>query len=121
MVDPVATPSDVRVEISTYLDDTEITPIIERVSRDIERDDDVVGLDGPDRKDLEAVLAARHIATTRDRAESSSSAGPASVEYEQSLIDELTARARRLGATDELLGLEATKPTATIDVPETRG
>lgn len=115
-----ATPSAVRVEIETYLPDSDITAIIDRVARDIDRDDGVFGLDQQDRQDLEAVLAAHHIATTIDRSESSAKSGRTSVTYEQSLIDELKARARRLGATDELLGIGATNRTASITVPKTR-
>lgn len=115
-----ATPEDVRLEIDTYLDDTKIQRLVDRVARDIDRDDDVGGLDPLDRQDLEAVLTAHHIATSHDRAESSSQSGRTSATYEQSMIDELKARARRLGATDELLGLGATKQRASITVPKTR-
>lgn len=117
---PDAGPEDVQIEIETYLDDTKIEKIISRVSRDIDRDDGIGGLDQQDRQDLEAVLAAHHIATTNDRAESDVQTGRTSVTYEESLVDELKARARRLGATDELLGIGATNRTASIGVPKTR-
>ena len=118
---PTAAPDDVRIEIETTLDDTMIEKIIARVSRDIDRDDGIGGLDEQDRQDLEAVLAAHHIATTTsDRAESDVQTGRTSVTYEESLVDELKARARRLGATDELLGIGATNRTASIGVPKTR-
>lgn len=115
-----ASSSDVRVEIETYLEGDAIESVIDRISRDIDRDSSVDVTDPQDRQDLEAVLAAHHIATTRDRAESSAQSGRTSATYEESLVDELKARARRLGATDELLGIGATKPTASIDVPQTR-
>jgi hypothetical protein len=117
---PEAEPSDVRIEIETYLDDPDIEKVISRISRDIDRDEQVTVENTQDRQDLEAVLAAHHIATTRDRAESQSQTGRTSVTYEDSLIDELKSRAKRLGATDELLGIGASKPTASISVPSTK-
>lgn len=117
---PQATAADVRLEIDTHLDDDMVEKVIARKARDIDRDSGVPSLDDQDRADLEALLAAIHIATRLDRAESSSSAGPASVDYEESMIEELRADARRLGATDELLGIGATDKTATIDVPSLR-
>lgn len=118
---PDASPSDVRVEIDTYLDDTDITPIIKRVARDISREmDDPPETGSDDRQDLEAVLAAIHIATTRDRAESKVSSGRTSASYEQSVIDELRARASRLGAPDSLIGLTGTRRTATISSPDSK-
>lgn len=116
----LATPTDVRLEIDTKLSNDTIEAVIERKARDIDRDDGVSGLDDEDRQDLEAVLAAIHIATKLDRATSQQSVGDASARYEESLIDELRADARRLGATDELLGIGATDKTATISVPSTR-
>lgn len=119
---PTASPADVRVEIETRLDDTEITAVLERVERDLERELDTPPTDGSDdRKDLEAVLAAHHIATSLDRAESKASSGRTSVTYEQSVVDELKARAKRLGATDALLGIGGSKPSAGISVPDARG
>ncbi|WP_435552757.1 hypothetical protein [Natrinema sp. CGMCC1.2065] len=115
-----ATPTDVRLEIDTKLGDEKIQKVIERKARDIDRDDNVGGLDEPDRRDLEAVLAALHIATKLDRAASSQQVGNAQKSYEESSVDELRADARRLGATDELLGIGATNKTASISVPDTR-
>ena len=117
---PEATPTDVRLEIDTHLENEKIEKVIERKSRDIDRADGVPALDEQDRTDLEALLAALHIATRLDRAEASAGAGPASVDYEESMIEELRSDARRLGATDELLGIGATDKTATIGVPSTR-
>jgi hypothetical protein len=116
---PEASPEDVRLEIDTHLDDPKIEKLIGRKARDIERDPNVGGLDDPDRRDLEAVLTAIHIATRLDRAEESVGAGPASVDYEESMIEELRADARRLGATDELLGIVATDKKASVWVPDT--
>jgi len=117
---PEATASDVKIEIETDLGDSKIQKIIDRVARDIDRDDGVPELDSGTRQDLEAVLAALFIATSHDRAESDVQSGRTSISYEESLIDELKARARRLGATDELLGIGATKQRASIVVPKTR-
>ncbi|WP_135535378.1 hypothetical protein [Halostella pelagica] len=127
---PTADASDVRIEINTYLDDATIEGadddpdddgILGRIERDIEREEEMPGMETADRRDLEAVLAAHHIATTHDRAESQSQTGRTSVTYEESLIDELKGRAKRLGATDELLGIGGAKPTASISVPSTKG
>ncbi|MDL0133517.1 hypothetical protein [Halobacterium salinarum] len=117
---PEASPTDVRLEIDTHLDKETIKKVIARKARDIDRATGVPSLDAEDRSDLEALLAAIHIATRLDRAESSSGAGPASVDYEESMIEELRSDARRLGATDELLGIGATDKTATVDVPSLR-
>ncbi|KDE60621.1 hypothetical protein EL22_00065 [Halostagnicola sp. A56] len=116
-----ATPADVLLEIDTNLSDEKIEKVIERKARDIDRDDNIGGLDEPDRRDLEAVLAAIHIATKLDRATSNQQLGNAQKSYEESSIDELRADARRLGATDELLGIGATNRTASISVPDMRG
>ncbi|AXR78990.1 hypothetical protein [Natrarchaeobaculum sulfurireducens] len=117
----LAEPDDVRLEIDTNLEDDRITKVIERKARDIDRDDGVPVLDEPDRRDLEAVLAALHIATKLDRATSSQQLGNAQKSYEESMVEELRADARRLGATDELIGVGGTDKTASIAVPDTRG
>jgi len=116
---PEAVPNDVRLEIDTHLDDPMLTKLINKKSRAIDDDTGVPALDSTQRAELEAVLVAIHIATRLDRAESSVGAGPASVEYEESMIEELRADARRLGATDELLGIGATDKTASVFVPDT--
>lgn len=128
---PTADASDVRVEIETYLDDADIEGdsndpnddgILGRVERDIERELSDPPADGTnDRQDLEAVLAALFIATTRDRAEDRVQSGRTSVSYEQSLIDQLRARAKSLGANDALVGLAGTRRTATITAPDAKG
>ncbi|WP_226040848.1 hypothetical protein [Natrinema sp. DC36] len=115
-----ATPTDVRLEIDTKLADEKIQKVIDRKARDINRDDGVAGLGDQVRTDLEAVLAALHIATKLDRATTNEEVGSARKSYEESMVDELRADARRLGATDELLGIGATDKTASITVPDTR-
>jgi hypothetical protein len=117
---PTADPADVRVEIDTYLEDSEIMSIIERIGRDIRREMDNPPAGGSDaRQDIEAVLAAIHIATTRDRAESKASSGRTSATYEESMVDQLRSRAQRLGAPDSLIGIDAGKPAFSLDVPDT--
>jgi hypothetical protein len=117
---PTAKSSDVRVEIDTHLDGREISSIIDRIERDIGREMDAPPAGGTDdRQDLEAVLAAIHIATTRDRAASKASSGRTSATYEESLIDQLRSRAQRLGAPDSLIGINAGKPSFSLDVPDT--
>jgi len=115
-----ASPTDVRLEIDTYLDDSTITSVIDRIGRDIGREmDDPPGDGTDDRQDLEAVLAAIHIATTLDRAESDVSSGRTSATYEEDMIDQLRGRASRLGAPEELLGTNAGKPTFSLSVLDT--
>lgn len=126
---PTASASDVRLEIDTYLDDADIEGdpnntsddgILGRVERDIGREmDNPPEPDTADRRDLEAVLAAIYIATTRDRASSRTQSGRTTVTYEESLIDQLRSRARRLGAPDSLLGIDGSKPTFSLSVPDT--
>ena len=119
MPTPLADPSDVRIEIDTKLDGDTITSVLERKARDIDRSDEVSGLNAADRRDLEAVLAALHIATKLDRSTSSERLGNGQKSYEESLVDELRSDARRLGATDELLGIGGEDKTASIWVPDT--
>ena len=115
-----ATPADVRIEIETELDDSTLDAVIARVGRDIDRDDGVPTLSTQDRSDLEAVLAAIHVVTTLDRSVDSRQTGPVRMDFEEGQLEELKGRARRLGATDDLLGLTATKRRASINVPKTR-
>jgi len=100
-----ASSSDVRIEIDTFLPDPEIDKIIQRTNRDIEREmPDPPDPGTNDRRDLEAVLSALHIVTSRDRAESSATTGRTTANYETSMVSDLTSRARRLGAPESLLG-----------------
>jgi hypothetical protein len=122
-----AAADDVRLEIETELSDTEIQGpsgdggILARVARDIERVMDSPPGDGTnDRQDLEAVLAALFIATSRERSRAKESRESASHTYEESLIDGLRGRARRLGAPDELLSVGAGKQTASITAPDAK-
>jgi len=116
-----ATADDVYLEIDTYLGKQKVSKIIDRVSRDLERElEEPPAADTDKRQDLEAVLAALFIATTHDRAEESVQSGRTSVSYEQSLINELRSRAKRLGATDELVGLAGTRRSASITAPDAK-
>ena len=115
-----ASPNDVRLEIETHLEDEVIMELIEKKTRDIDRDTNVSELDTPTQRDLEAVLTAIHIATRLDRSAERVQTGQTSQTYESSMVDELRADARRLGATDELLGIGATDKRASISVPKTR-
>ncbi|WP_459191827.1 hypothetical protein [Halosimplex sp. J119] len=128
---PTASADDVRVEVDTYLDDTDIEGadgdpdddgILGRIERDIDREMDAPPGDGTDeRRDLEAVLAALFIATTRDRAESKASSGRTSATYEESVVDQLRSRAKHLGAPDSLAGLSGTRRNASITAPDAKG
>ncbi|AFZ73038.1 hypothetical protein [Natronobacterium gregoryi] len=117
MAETHAEPVDVRLEYDTNRTDKEIEKLIEKKTRAIEQSDgDDLPAPGTDnRTDLEAVLTAIHIATKLDRAASNEQLGNAQRTYEEDLVEELRADARRLGATDELLGINATKPQADFE------
>ena len=97
---PEAEPSDVRLELDTQLDDPEITSLIGRVARGIDReygdDPDVTFEDAQHRSDFEAVLTALRIASGRDRRSESVATGRSQVTYEASEIDNLRQRVRRV-------------------------
>lgn len=119
---PTATASDVRVEIDTTLDDSDITTIIKRVNRDIKREMDSPPASSTDkRQDLESTLAALFIATSRDRTAEEVSTGRTSKTYEESTVDQLRNRAKRLGAPDSLLGISGSKPSPGLSVPDSKG
>lgn len=101
---PEAEPDDVRLDIDTQLDDPEITSLIERVSREIDReyedDPSVTFDDAQHRSDFEAVLTAHRIAGGRDRRSESVATGRSQVTYETSEINSLRERVRRLDPGD---------------------
>lgn len=104
-----ATPADVRLEIDTDLSDSDLSALLDRVARDIERQTSYPEADTDDRRDLEAVVTAIRIATgnspdASDRTASSVSAGSSRVAYESSLVERLRDKASRLGADDSLIG-----------------
>jgi hypothetical protein len=96
---PDATPSDVRTEIETHLDDSEISDKIARVSREIDREYDgessVSFADTQHRTDFEAALTALRIAEGADRRAETASSGGTSTTYETSEIENLRKRVRR--------------------------
>lgn len=94
--------TDVRVEIDTKLTDSDISDILSRIEREINRqypDPDFV--DNQHRKDFEAVLTALRIASGRDRRGESVSSGRTETTYETSEIANLRGRVRRLDPGDE--------------------
>lgn len=106
---PDATADDVRIEIDTSLSTSDINDILERVSRDIARQDNTPASGTDDRRDLEAVLAALRIATGNapsggDRTASAVSSGRSRVDYDGSTVEELRRRARFIGAPEALVG-----------------
>lgn len=89
-------PSDVRREISTILDDPDITNVLKRIEREIDREYDNPGFEDTEhRQDFEAVLAALRIAEGRDRRAESTTSGRSTVEYEAAEVDSLRKRVRR--------------------------
>ncbi|WP_323190459.1 hypothetical protein [Halostella sp. PRR32] len=115
MVDPVASPSDVKVEYATTLDDSTINNYLERAARENARHNDPSAMSDADRTDLEAALAAYWIATrSADRAESSTQSGRTSVDYESSVVEQLEATIRNLDPSGELP--PENKPQASFEV-----
>lgn len=96
---PEAEPSDVREVLDTQLDDPELTSLLERVAREIDREYEdspsVTFEDAQHRSDFEAVLTALRIAGGRGRRSESVATGRSQVTYETSEIDNLRQRVRR--------------------------
>lgn len=104
----LAQPDDVRLELDTDLDDDDLTKIIARVTRAIERayvdeeadddgeppfpDIDDVFHDDDHRIEFEAVVAAHRIATGRDRQARVEAGDTFRVEYEANAAAALAAR-----------------------------
>lgn len=92
MTDPVADPSDVRLEYDTVLDDKKVNKYLYRAVTEIQRYVDLGGMNTDDRTVLEAAMAAYLIATrSADRAEDTVSSGRTSVGYETGVVDEIEA------------------------------
>lgn len=92
------TPTAVRIEIDTGLEDSAIEDILARVEREIDRaytapselfDDD------QHRQDLESVLAALRIVEGRDRRAEEVQTGRSATTYEETEIAQLRKRVRR--------------------------
>lgn len=109
-----ASPSDVRAEYNTYLDDPDINTQLERASREILRHNDVSGWDQEHLDDLEATYAAYRIATRIDRAAISTQSGRSSTDYEESVIEELRRAIEELDESGELL--DDHRPSGTYEV-----
>lgn len=91
-------PTEVKVEIDTELSDSDISDILDRVEREINRAYSSGTSDFEDsqhRKDFEAVLAALRIAEGRGRRAISDDIGDSSIEYETEEIAQLQKRVRR--------------------------
>jgi len=98
---PEATPSDVRVEIDTNLDDPPIAALLQRIEREWQREyRATVFEDDQHVADFEAALAALRIAEGRDRRAETVQSGRTSTTYEASEIKALQKRVRRLDPGD---------------------
>lgn len=91
------TPADVHVEIDTHLDSPDISALLDRVEREIDR---AYGptpgfVDTDHRRDFEAALAALRIAEGWDRRAEEAASGRSSTTYEESEIAQLRKRVRR--------------------------
>jgi len=104
-----ATPSDVCAEIDTDLSDINISDVLSRVERDVDRAYSSGTSDFDSRRhraDLEAALAALRIAegnapNAQDRTAEKISSGRTSVTYEASTVATLRQRVRRRDPGDE--------------------
>jgi hypothetical protein len=95
--------TEVRVEIDTHLDDSDISDILDRVEREIDRayEADPGFEDTQHRVDFEAALAALRVAEGRDRRGEEVASGRATTSYEASEIANLRKRVRRADPGDE--------------------
>lgn len=97
-----ATPSDVRIEIDTDLSDLDISDIIDRVARDIDREYESGDFENTQhRRDFEAVLTALRIASGRDRRAINASSESAQIQFEVAEVKSLRRRVNRLDPADE--------------------
>ena len=88
-----ATPADVREEVDSSLSDLDISDILDRAARDIDREYDADAFSTREaRVDFEAVLAALRIATGRERRARTASSESTSVEFRAIEIDALRVR-----------------------------
>ena len=112
---PEATASHVRVEIETRLSDSDISDIIERVGRDINREyDDPNYADTEHQRDFEATLTALRIATGRDPTVSDESLGARSQTYDADRVEWLRTQVQRLDPGDAF-GHEPARESASFE------
>lgn len=98
-----ATIEDVRDILDTHVQDQDIQPIIDRVSREIDREyspDDFQS--ETHRVDLVSAMAALRIVSSFDRRASSVKLGNASKTYDTSLVDYFRGLVRRYDPGDSL-------------------
>lgn len=106
---PAATPSDVRAEIDIDSSDIDISDVLSRVERDVDRAYSLgeSDFDSPQHRiDFEAALAALRIAEgnapdAQDQTAEKISSGRTSVTYEASTVATLRQRVRRRDPGDE--------------------
>jgi len=99
---PQATPSDVRVEIDTGLDDPAIAQLVQRIEREWQRHyQQGAFADREHIADFEAALTALRIAEGRDRRAETASTGRTETTYETQELQHLQQRVRRLDPGDE--------------------
>lgn len=98
---PEATVSDVRVEIDTHLEDSDVTAVLQRIEREWQREYDSDRFaDSQHVQDFEAVLTALRIAEGRDRRGEEVQSGRTRTTYEASEIENLRKRVRRADPGD---------------------
>jgi len=97
-------PTEVRVEIDTHLDNEDVDDLLDRVEREIDREYDGTSItfeDSQHRMDFEAALTALRIAEGRDRRAEQVQSGRSSTTYETVEIDNVRKRVRRLDPGEE--------------------
>ena len=98
---PEATPSDVRVEIDTNLDDPQIAALLQRIEREWQREYQATAFEDDQHvADFEAALTALRIVEGRDRRAETVQSGRTSTTYEASEIKAIQKRVRRLDPGD---------------------
>lgn len=119
---PEASATDVRVELDTTLDNSEITNIIAVVEREWQRVYDASDFDDTQHiQDFEAVLTALRIAEGRDRRAESEQTGRTRTDYEVVEVESLEKRVRRLDPGTEFgrsagLTVDSDRYTTATDV-----
>jgi len=103
MVDPVATPEDIRFEIDTDLDDPHLNHYLEAEVTELSTVNNWGAYPDAQRKRIEILGAVLRIASRRERARSSESTGPFSASFEEGLLENVRNERDRLA---DSIGIE---------------
>ena len=103
MVEPVATPADVKGEIETRLDEESIRFQLDEAAFDNSRENDVAQMEDDVRKRIEQKLAALKILQGKDRQVRQKAVGSASKAYDGDAIERLRRELRQLDPSGDLI------------------